>query len=121
MPHLMRFRISLLNTNPADIERSERERQMKTYKTIVSIGISDMTVQERKVFADTLFALNWHKVEGLAETWELSVAECENKDDARFTIMNDVMQAKIESRYLGAIKILIAFDSGRPTHITLSE
>ncbi len=80
-----------------------------------------MTDKERKVFTETLFALNWHKVEGLAETWELSIADCDTKDDARFTIMNGVMQAKLDSRYLGAIKILIAFDSGRPTHITLSN
>lgn len=102
-------------------ERSERERQMKTYKSIVSIGIADMTDKERKVFADTLFALNWHKVDGLAETWELSIALCDCKDDARFTIVHGIMDAKQVCGYSGSLKILIAFDSGRPTHITLSE
>lgn len=94
---------------------------MRTYKAIVSIGLSDMTAKVRKAFAQTLTVLNWHKVEGLAETWELSVADCDTKDDARFVIMNNIMQAKLECSYSGSLKIVIAFDSGRPTHITLTN
>ena len=93
---------------------------MKTYKAIVSIGISDMTNKVSKVFIQTLTVLNWHKVEGLAETWELSLTDCENKDMARFTIIQGVMQAKMECGCSEVLKIVIAFDYGKPTHISLS-
>lgn len=93
---------------------------MKTYKAIVSIGISDMTTKIRTVFIQTLTVLNWHKVEGLVETWELSLTDCKNKDKARFTIIQGVMQAKMECGYSGDLKIVIAFDSSRPTYISLS-
>lgn len=88
---------------------------------MVSIGISDMITSKKKAFIQTLTTLNWHKVEGLSETWELSIKECETKDDARFTIIHGVMQAKMESGFASSLKIVIAFDNGTPTHVTLTD
>lgn len=93
---------------------------MRAYNAIVSIGISELNKDAKILFIQNLSELDWIKIDGLSETWEVHNV-CENKDDARFNIMHGVMQAKAESGFPGALKIVIAFDSGRPTFVTLTE
>ncbi len=68
------------------------------YKVLVTIDLPKITENERQKFYEFLESKKWTKIERLTTAWRVSFKDDVTRDGAISTTLNDLKNAKINSK-----------------------